>query len=87
MRWVMDIATPAARIVLDPFMGSGTTGIACLQTGRKFIGAEINPDYFEAACRRIEEAHRQPRLFSSAIQVPGESSRDENQPDLLSEGA
>ena len=42
--------------VLDPFMGSGSTGIACLNLGRKFIGVEINPEYFNIACNRLEEA-------------------------------
>jgi site-specific DNA-methyltransferase (adenine-specific) len=50
-------------IVLDPFMGSGTTGVAALKLGRKFIGIEIEPKYFDIACRRIEEAWKQPRLF------------------------
>jgi site-specific DNA-methyltransferase (adenine-specific) len=50
-------------VVLDPFMGSGTTGVACQKLGRKFIGIEIEPKYFDIACRRIEEAMRQPDLF------------------------
>ncbi len=54
---------PDARTILDPFMGSGTTGVACAKLGRKFIGIEIEPRYFDIACRRIEEAYRQPRLF------------------------
>lgn len=49
--------------VCDPFMGSGTTGVACAQLGRPFIGIEINPDYFDIACRRIEDAQRQGDLF------------------------
>ena len=49
--------------ILDPFMGSGTTGVAALQLGRKFIGVEIDETYFSIACKRIEEAWRQPRLF------------------------
>ena len=49
--------------VLDPFMGSGTTGVACAKLGRKFIGIEIEPRYFDIACKRIEEAYRQPDLF------------------------
>jgi site-specific DNA-methyltransferase (adenine-specific) len=49
--------------VLDPFMGSGTTGVACARRGRKFIGIEIELKYFDIACRRIDEAYRQPRLF------------------------
>ena len=44
-------------------MGSGTTGVACINLGRKFIGIEIEPKYFDIACRRIEEAWKQPRLF------------------------
>ena len=48
--------------ILDPFMGSGTTGVACVQTGRNFIGIEIDPDYFKIAERRINEALAQPRL-------------------------
>jgi site-specific DNA-methyltransferase (adenine-specific) len=50
--------------ILDPFMGSGTTGVACAKLGRKFIGIEIHEPYFDIACRRIEEAYRQPRLFA-----------------------
>lgn len=49
--------------ILDPFMGSGTTGVAAIKLGRKFIGIEIEPKYFDIACRRIEEAWKQPRLF------------------------
>ena len=56
-------STERGETVLDPFMGSGTTGIACIKLGRKFIGIEIEPKYFDIACRRIEEAWKQPRLF------------------------
>jgi len=49
--------------ILDPFMGSGTTGVACVQTGRNFIGIEIDPGYFAIAERRIKEAQMQPRLI------------------------
>ena len=49
--------------VIDPFMGSGTTGVACMNLGRKFIGIEIEPKYFDIACRRIEDAQRQERMF------------------------
>ena len=49
--------------VLDPFMGSGTTGVACMNLGRKFIGIEIEPKYFDIACERIENAQRQVRMF------------------------
>ena len=50
--------------ILDPFMGSGTTGVACAQTGRNFIGIEIDPGYFEIAQRRIHDAEQQPLLFA-----------------------
>lgn len=49
--------------ILDPFMGSGTTGVAAVQMGRDFIGIEREERYFEIACRRIEEAQRQGDLF------------------------
>jgi len=49
--------------ILDPFMGSGTTGVACANLGRKFIGIEIEPKYFDIACERIEAAQAQGRLF------------------------
>lgn len=58
--------TPEGGTVLDPFMGSGTTGVACVQTGRKFIGIEIDEGYFEIACKRIREAQMQPRLEAIA---------------------
>jgi site-specific DNA-methyltransferase (adenine-specific) len=48
--------------ILDPFMGSGTTGVACVQTGRNFIGCEIDPTYFAIAERRIKEAQEQLKL-------------------------
>ena len=50
--------------VIDPFMGSGTTGVACMNLGRKFIGIEIDQKYFDIAARRIEDAQRQSRLFT-----------------------
>jgi site-specific DNA-methyltransferase (adenine-specific) len=49
--------------VCDPFMGSGTTGVACAKLGRRFIGIEIEERYFEIACKRIEQAYAQPDLF------------------------
>lgn len=49
-------------LVCDPFMGSGTTGVAAIRAGRSFIGIEREPTYFDIACKRIEEAYRQPRL-------------------------
>jgi len=56
--------------ILDPFMGSGTTGVACANLGRHFIGIEIEPKYFDIACRRIEQAYQQPRLFDDPKPQP-----------------
>lgn len=61
--WVAKF-TDEGETVLDPFMGSGTTGVACIKLGRRFIGIEKRADYFELACRRIEDAHRQRNLFA-----------------------
>lgn len=55
--------TEAGQSVCDPFMGSGTTGVACVNLGRKFIGIELDLKYFDIACRRIDDAYKQPRLF------------------------
>lgn len=62
MLWLIGLASLEGEIVLDPFMGSGTTGVACMQLGRKFIGIEIERRWFDIACRRIEEAQRQYRM-------------------------
>lgn len=63
-QWLVDkVARPNA-IVLDPFMGSGTTGVACANLGRKFIGIEIERKYFDIACERIDNAYRQQRMFA-----------------------
>lgn len=57
MRWCLDILKiPEGATVLDPFMGSGTTGVACMQTGRRFIGIEIDPTYYAIAEKRIRDA-------------------------------
>jgi len=55
-------------LILDPFMGSGTTGVAAIQMGRKFIGIEREPKYFDIACERIENAQRQQSLFEQPKQ-------------------
>ena len=64
-----------ADTILDPFMGSGTTGVAAVQMGRKFIGIEREPKYFDIACRRIEEAYMQPRLFDDAPKVKPQNGK------------
>lgn len=60
---LVDVATVKDQLVLDPFMGSGTTGVACMNLGRKFIGVEIEEKYFDIAVERITNAQRQKRLF------------------------
>jgi DNA modification methylase len=62
--------------ILDPFMGSGTTGVACVKLGRKFIGIEIDPGYFDIACRRIREAYAQPDLFVEQAKAPSAEQLD-----------
>lgn len=64
MRWCIEHLPKDASTIFDPFMGSGTTGVAALQLGRKFIGIELDPEYFEIACARVTEAWKQPRLFA-----------------------
>jgi DNA modification methylase len=59
--------TPADSAILDPFMGSGTTGVASVQMGRKFIGIEREPKYFDIACKRIEDAQRQGDMFIGGV--------------------
>ena len=61
--WLVEKAVPPKGICLDPFMGSGTTLVACAKMGRKGIGIELDPEYFEIACRRVEAAYAQPDLF------------------------
>lgn len=64
MEWCLGFVPPAP--VVDPFMGVGTTGVACIRLGRPFVGVEIERHYFDIACRRIEEAQRQGDMFRDA---------------------
>jgi DNA modification methylase len=63
MLWAVKRASLSGESVLDPFMGSGTTGVACVKLGRKFTGIEIDPSYLDIACRRISAALKEPDLF------------------------
>ena len=63
MEWCMSFA-PKAKTVCDPFMGSGTTGVACANLGKQFTGIERERKYFDIACERISRAYAQPRLFA-----------------------
>jgi site-specific DNA-methyltransferase (adenine-specific) len=67
MRWCIEQAkVPPGGVILDPYMGSGSTGVAAMQMRHPFIGIEIEPRYFDIACRRIEEAQRQGDMFRDA---------------------
>lgn len=80
MAWTLQHLPGDVRTVLDPFMGSGTTGVACVKAALRFVGIEREAKYFDAACRRIEEAYRQPRLFAEPAPAPAV------QPSLLDGG-
>ena len=62
MEWCLGFL-PDAKTILDPFAGSGTTLVACQRMGRAGTGIELDPDYFDIACRRVDEATRQPDMF------------------------
>ncbi len=66
MSALVQVQSDAGGVVLDPFMGSGSTGVAALQMGRRFVGIEHDPVHFETACRRVEDAQRQGDMFAEA---------------------
>ena len=70
MKWCIDQCKNDPQTILDPFMGSGTTGVAAAQMGRKFIGIEREESYFDIACRRIEDAQRMGDMFAPEIIKP-----------------
>jgi DNA modification methylase len=72
MRWCIEHLPPDTRTILDPFAGSGTTGVAAVQMGKRFIGIEREPAYFEVMMRRIEEAYKQQDLFIAPPPKPAE---------------
>ena len=84
MQWCLDFLPrraflPEMTPILDPFMGSGTTGVACVRTGRKFIGIEKEPKYFEIACKRIQAEYDRGALFAGL--------EEDKQGELFSGGA
>jgi len=66
MEELVTLYSDPMQMILDPYMGSGTTGVACIRSGRPFIGIENDPKWFDLACRRIEAATRQPDMFIEA---------------------
>lgn len=72
MKWLVGRASHEGETVLDPFMGAGTTLVACTQMGRSGIGIEIDERYFDIACRRVEEAYKQRDLFLNRQDVHAE---------------
>jgi DNA modification methylase len=63
MQKIIRSTSDRAQIILDPFMGSGSTGVACVKEGRSFVGIELDEDYFDIACKRITDAYAQPDMF------------------------
>jgi DNA modification methylase len=66
MKWCIQHLPEDVETIFDPFMGSGSTGVAAVKLGKRFIGIEREPKYFEIACRRIEQAYAQGDLFVAA---------------------
>ena len=63
IKTLIENSTQPGDLVLDPYMGSGTTAIACMQSGRKYIGFELNKEYYDRAVKRIKDVQAQPTLF------------------------
>lgn len=82
MKWCIEHIPEPNRVIMDPFMGSGTTGVAAVKLGRRFIGIEREPKYFEIACKRIRDAYAQPDFF-----VEAEKPKPAEQLDMLGEAA
>ena len=70
MAWCVSMVK--AQTIVDPYLGSGTTGVAAVRDGRAFVGCEMHEPYFDVACRRIEQAYRQPRLFAEPAPKPSQ---------------
>ena len=75
MDWCLSFL-PDSKIIFDPFMGSGTTGVSSINLGKKFIGIEKEKDYFEIACKRISEAERQGNLLYPRRENPKQLNMD-----------
>jgi len=80
MEWTLRQTTADGETILDPFMGSGTTGVAAVKLGRQFIGIEIEPRYFDIACKRIDAALREPDMFVDRPKAPEQADWIKNAP-------
>lgn len=70
MEWSLGFV-PEAKVICDPYMGSGTTLVAAARLGRKSVGVELDPEFFDVSCRRVEEALREPMMFGAGgVAVP-----------------
>lgn len=76
MRWCVGFLPPKAKTILDPYMGSGTTGVAALSLGRRFVGIERESKYFDIACKRIEEETKRPDMFAELDRRAAEIEAD-----------
>ena len=74
MKWCIGLLPVDCKTILDPFMGSGTTGVAAINLGKTFFGVEREADYFDVSCRRIDQAYKQPDFF---VQQPAEKPKQE----------
>ena len=74
IEWALSQAPDDVRSTCDPFMGSGTTGVACAKLGKAFTGIERERKYFDIACKRIEQAYAQPRLFQDNVPAKPEQA-------------
>jgi site-specific DNA-methyltransferase (adenine-specific)/modification methylase len=89
MGWCIEFIPSPNNLIFDPFMGSGTTGVAAVKLGRKFIGIEINTTYFDIGCRRISEALKQLDMFiekpkpAEQLDWDGMWSKPFHKPELL----
>lgn len=73
MTELVGLFTNPGELVIDPFMGSGSTGVACAKMGRRFIGVELERKHFDTSCRRIEEVYRQGDMFTPAPKMKQEA--------------
>jgi DNA modification methylase len=89
MKWCVELLPKNVSTILDPFMGSGTTGVAAVNLGRKFVGIEIHKPYFDIACKRISDALKQPDMFiekpkpAEQLDWDGMWSKPFHKPELL----